>query len=162
MNAQLTTPALRVKGLTKTFGTKTVLRNLDLDVAKGETVVIIGASGSGKTTLLRCINYLERPTGGAVYLNGCLIGRVPARRGTWKDASEHVLAKQRRGIGFVFQRFNLFPHLSALDNVAIGLHRVSGFPRRVARERAADHLRRVFLGEHLNKRPSELSGGQQQ
>jgi polar amino acid transport system ATP-binding protein len=155
-------PALRLEGLTKTFGTKTVLRKLDLDVAKGETVVIIGASGSGKTTLLRCINYLERPTGGAVYLNGCPIGRVPAGRGRWKDASEHVLAKQRRGIGFVFQRFNLFPHLSALDNVAIGLHRVFGFSRRVARERAAEHLRRVFLGEHLYKRPSELSGGQQQ
>jgi polar amino acid transport system ATP-binding protein len=156
-------PALRVQGLSKTFGTKTVLREVDLDVAQGETVVIIGASGSGKTTLLRCINYLERPTGGSVYLNGRLIGRVSSGNGGhWKDASEHTLAKQRRGIGFVFQRFNLFPHLTALDNVAIGLHRVSGLPRRLARERAAEQLRQVFLGEHLNKKPSELSGGQQQ
>ena len=73
-----------------------------------------------------------------------------------------MLAKQRRGIGFVFQRFNLFPHLTALDNVAIGLNKVSGLAKRVARERAAEHLRKVFLGDHLHKRPSELSGGQQQ
>jgi polar amino acid transport system ATP-binding protein len=162
MGPAQTPPALRVERLSKTFGSKSVLRDIDLDVAKGDTVVIIGSSGSGKTTLLRCINYLERPSGGAVYLNGRLIGRVPAGRGHWKDASEHVLAKQRRGIGFVFQRFNLFPHLTALDNVAIGLHRVSDLPRRLARERAAEHLRRVFLGEHLEKKPSELSGGQQQ
>ena len=159
-------PALRAKGLTKVFGAnsaaKTVLRNVDLDVAKGETVVIIGASGSGKTTLLRCINYLERPTYGTVYLDGRVIGRVATRRGKWKEASERVLAKQRRGIGFVFQRFNLFPHLTALDNVAIGLNKVLGLSKRLARERAAEHLRRVFLGDHLYKRPSELSGGQQQ
>ncbi len=162
MPAAGTAPALRVQGLSKTFGAKAVLRDIDLDVAKGDTVVVIGASGSGKTTLLRCINYLERPSSGAVYLNGRLIGRVPAGRGRWKDASEHALAKQRRGIGFVFQRFNLFPHLSALDNVAIGLHRVSGLPKRLARERAAEYLRRVFLAEHVHKKPSELSGGQQQ
>jgi polar amino acid transport system ATP-binding protein len=160
------TPALRVKGLTKVFGAKgaakTVLSNVDLDVGKGETVVIIGASGSGKTTLLRCINYLERPTSGTVYLDGRIIGRVPTRSGKWKEASERVLAKQRRGIGFVFQRFNLFPHLTALDNVAIGLNKVCGLRRRTARERAAEHLRKVFLGDHLYKRPSELSGGQQQ
>ena len=155
-------PALRVEGLSKAFGARSVLRNIDLDVAKGETVVIIGASGSGKTTLLRCINYLERPSAGAVYLDDRLIGRIPARDGRWKDASERILARQRRGIGFVFQRFNLFPHLSALDNVAIGLNKVLDFSKRVARERAAEHLRRVFLAEHLDKRPSELSGGQQQ
>jgi polar amino acid transport system ATP-binding protein len=159
-------PALRVEGLTKVFadksGPKTVLHNIDLDVASGETVVIIGASGSGKTTLLRCINYLERPTSGTVYLDGRVIGRISTGSGRWKDASERVLAKQRRGIGFVFQRFNLFPHLTALDNVAIGLNKVSGLAKRVARERAAEHLRKVFLGDHLHKRPSELSGGQQQ
>jgi polar amino acid transport system ATP-binding protein len=166
MTATQSTSALRVQGLTKVFGTrtaaKTVLREVDLEVTKGETVVIIGASGSGKTTLLRCINYLERPTAGTVYLDGRIIGRVPARTGRWKDASERMLAKQRRGIGFVFQRFNLFPHLSALDNVAIGLNKVCGLPRRAARERAAAQLRKVFLGDHLQKRPSELSGGQQQ
>ena len=162
MTAPASTPALRVEGLSKVFGTKTVLRNVDLDVAKGETVVIIGASGSGKTTLLRCVNYLERPTSGTIYLDGRQIGRIPARGGRWKDASERVLARQRRGIGFVFQRFNLFPHLSALYNVAIGLRKVAGVAKRVARERAAEHLRKVFLGDHLDKRPAELSGGQQQ
>ena len=89
------------------------------------------------------------------------IGRV-AIPGGWKAASERQLAIQRRRIGFVFQRFNLFPHLTALDNVSIGLRRVAGIGKREARERAAEHLRKVFLGDHLDKRPSELSGGQQQ
>ncbi len=154
-------PALRAESLTKTFGTKTVLNNVNLDVLKGETVVIIGASGSGKTTLLRCISHLELPTSGSVDLDGRPIGRI-ATIGGWKAASERQLAIQRRGIGFVFQRFNLFPHLSALDNVAIGLRQVRGLAKKVARERAAEYLRRVFLGEHLTKRPAELSGGQQQ
>ncbi|HKU85524.1 MAG TPA: amino acid ABC transporter ATP-binding protein [Casimicrobiaceae bacterium] len=162
MTAVATTPLLRVAGLTKSFGARTVLNNVSLDIVKGETIVIIGASGSGKTTLLRCINYLERPTDGAIYLDGRRIGFVPIGEGSWQDASERILARQRRAIGFVFQRFNLFPHLSALDNVSIGLRKVAGVPKRVARERAAEHLRRVFLGEHLDKRPSQLSGGQQQ
>ena len=161
-SAAVATPVLRVERLSKVFDTKTVLRNVDLDVARGETVVVIGASGSGKTTLLRCVNYLERPTDGAIYLDGQRIGCVPAADGTWRNASERELARQRRGVGFVFQRFNLFPHLTALDNVAIGLRKVAGLPRSAARERAALHLRKVFLGEHLDKRPSQLSGGQQQ
>jgi polar amino acid transport system ATP-binding protein len=82
--------------------------------------------------------------------------------GGWKPASERQLAIQRRGIGFVFQRFNLFPHLTALDNVAIGLRKVRGIAKRSAREHAAEHLRKVFLTDHLDKRPAELSGGQQQ
>lgn len=155
-------PALRVERLSKTFGGRIVLRDVDLEVAKGETVVIIGASGSGKTTLLRCTNYLERPTSGVVYLDGRTIGRVAVTNGKWRDASERELAMQRRSIGFVFQRFNLFPHLSALDNVAIGLRKVIGLSRRAAHERAAEHLRMVFLNDHMHKRPSELSGGQQQ
>jgi polar amino acid transport system ATP-binding protein len=154
-------PALRVEGLSKTFGTKTVLRNIDLGVRKGETVVVIGASGSGKTTLLRCVSHLEIPSAGTVDVDGRAVGRV-AIPGGWKDASERQLALQRRGIGFVFQRFNLFPHLTALDNVAIGLRKVRGMAKKPARERAAEHLRRVFLTDHLDKRPTELSGGQQQ
>jgi polar amino acid transport system ATP-binding protein len=154
-------PALRVQGLGKTYGTKAVLRDVDLEVRKGETVVVIGASGSGKTTLLRCINHLEPPTDGTVDVDGKPIGRI-AITGGWKPASERQLAVQRRSIGFVFQRFNLFPHLTARDNVAIGLRRVRGFGKAAARERAAEHLRKVFLGDHLDKRPAELSGGQQQ
>jgi polar amino acid transport system ATP-binding protein len=161
MTAETSMPALRVEGLTKTFGTKTVLRDVDLKVRKGETVVVIGASGSGKTTLLRCINHLEAPSAGVVDVDGQPVGRV-AIPGGWKDASERQLAIQRRRIGFVFQRFNLFPHFTALDNVAIGLRRVRGMAKAAARERAAEHLRKVFLTDHLDKRPAELSGGQQQ
>ena len=161
MNAETLVPALGVEGLTKTFGTKTVLNNVGLDVRYGETVVVIGASGSGKTTLLRCVNHLERPSAGVVDVDGRPIGRV-AITGGWKEASERQLAIQRRGIGFVFQRFNLFPHLTALDNVAIGLRKVRGLNKREARERAAEHLNKVFLSEHVGKRPNELSGGQQQ
>ena len=153
---------LTARGLTKIFGDKTVLRSVDLDVARCETVVIIGASGSGKTTLLRCINHLESPSAGVVDLQGQPIGRVRRPDGGYRPASERELARQRRGIGFVFQRFNLFPHLSALDNVAIGLYRVRGMPKAKAREQAAEQLTRVFLGEHMMKLPGQLSGGQQQ
>jgi polar amino acid transport system ATP-binding protein len=155
-------PVLRVEDLSKTYGTKTVLRGVSLDVNRGETVVIIGASGSGKTTLLRCANYLEHPTGGAIYHDGARVGWVQSSDGSWTEASERQLARQRRGIGFVFQRFNLFPHLTALDNVSIGLRKVLGVPKAKARERAAEELRKVFLGDHLDKRPGQLSGGQQQ
>ena len=161
MMAETQVPALHVVRLSKTFGSKTVLRDVDLEVRKGETVVVIGASGSGKTTLLRCVSHLEIPDAGFVDVDGRSVGRV-AIPGGWKEASERQLAIQRRGIGFVFQRFNLFPHLSALDNVAIGLRRVRGIAKKAARERAAEHLRKVFLTDHLDKRPAELSGGQQQ
>jgi polar amino acid transport system ATP-binding protein len=154
-------PALRIRELSKAFGSRTVLRDINLDVAKGETVVIIGASGSGKTTLLRCASHLEMPTTGTVDVSGQPIGRV-AVNGGWKEASERQLAVQRRVIGFVFQRFNLFPHLTALDNVAIGPRHVLGLSKATARERAASQLRKVYLDDHLDKRPAELSGGQQQ
>src|SRR5215218_6832861 len=134
--------ALQVRGLSKTFGTKPVLRQVDLDVRKGETVVVIGASGSGKTTLLRCVSHLELPTAGSVNVDGRPIGHI-AVTGGLKPATERQLAVQRRSIGFVFQRFNLFPHLTALDNVSIGLRRVRGIRKLVARERAAEHLRKV-------------------
>jgi polar amino acid transport system ATP-binding protein len=153
---------LTARGLTKTFADKTVLRSVDLDIARGETVVIIGASGSGKTTLLRCLSHLESPSAGLVDLEGQPIGRVERQDGKIRPATERELARQRRGIGFVFQRFNLFPHLTALDNVAIGLYKVRGVPKAEARERAAEQLRRVFLGDHLTKLPGQLSGGQQQ
>jgi polar amino acid transport system ATP-binding protein len=157
-----TPPALSVRGLGKSFGSRTVLRSVDLDVAPGETVVVIGASGSGKTTLLRCVNHLERPDAGTVRVGGRLIGLLERPNGALVPAPERLIAPERARIGFVFQRFNLFPHLSALDNVAIGLHRVRRLPRREARERAAHQLERVFLGSHLQSRPAQLSGGQQQ
>jgi polar amino acid transport system ATP-binding protein len=107
------------------------------------------------------LNFIETPSAGKIRLLGQRIGFRPGPRGD-RPTSERELAKQRRSFGFVFQRFNLFSHLSALDNVAIGPRRVLGLNVKAARERAAQDLERVFLGEHKDKRPSQLSGGQQQ
>ncbi len=149
---------LTIRSISKRFGDRTVLEGINLDVRQGETVTIIGASGSGKTTLLRCINWLERPDHGDVRIANEIIGRTLDGRA----ASEGELARQRRHFGFVFQRFNLFPHLTALENVALGPRRVLGVSRAVAEARAIKELARVRLEEHLHKRPSQLSGGQQQ
>lgn len=159
----VTHPLLRIQDLGKSFGEREVLAGVDLDIQLRERVVIIGASGSGKTTLLRCINHLEPPTRGTVYLNEEAIGgRWEGEPPRWYPLSEAALARQRRQIGFVFQRFNLFPHLSALDNVAIGPRKVLGLSWREARERGRQQLARVFLDDHVDKHPVQLSGGQQQ
>jgi polar amino acid transport system ATP-binding protein len=149
---------LRAEGITKAYGGRTVLRGASLSVDEGETIVIIGPSGSGKTTLLRCLNWLETPDAGSVVLRGEAIGRDASGRAL----SEATVARQRSRIGFVFQRFNLFAHLSALENVAIGPRRVLGETADAARERARAELDRVHLASHVDKRPSQLSGGQQQ
>jgi polar amino acid transport system ATP-binding protein len=149
---------LAVDGLSKRYGDRTVLDRVSLRLAPRETLVAIGPSGSGKTTLLRCINRLETPDGGIVRLRGEAIGID--HRGL--PLPEAELARQRSRIGFVFQRFNLFVHLSALENVAIGPQRVLGLPRAEALERARAELHRVHLEDHLDKRPSQISGGQQQ
>ena len=154
----MTGVVLEARGLTKRFGDRTVLSEASLSVQEGETVVIIGPSGSGKTTLLRCLNWLEMPDGSEVLLRGERIGRDAAGRAL----AEAALAAQRARIGFVFQRFNLFSHLTALDNVAIGPQRVQGLSAGQARERAATQLARVHLAAHADKRPNQLSGGQQQ
>ncbi|MEL6101024.1 MAG: amino acid ABC transporter ATP-binding protein [Pseudomonadota bacterium] len=146
-------PVIQVQGLSKSFGDNLVLRGVSLDVAAGETVVIIGASGSGKTTFLRCLNRLEEPSDGAVRLDGTLVGA---------SASEALVADQISQFGFVFQRFNLFPHLTARDNVAIGPEKVRKMPRADAQALAEQELTRVHMLGHADKRPSELSGGQQQ
>ena len=154
----MTATVLQATGLTKRFGTHTVLHDASLTIGEGETVVIIGPSGSGKTTLLRCLNWLEAPDSGRVTLRSEPVGRdVDGRK-----LSEATVARQRSRIGFVFQRFNLFAHLSALDNVAMGPRRVLGLGIGEARERARAELERVHLGAHADKRPSQLSGGQQQ
>ena len=157
------TPVIRVRDLKKSFGENHVLRGVSLDVAAGETVVVIGASGSGKTTLLRCLNQLEEPSGGAVWLDGTPVVRsITGAKGRWWPASEKQEAAQRSQFGFVFQRFNLFPHLMARENVAIGPEKVRGMSRAEARASADAELKRVHLSEHAEKRPSQLSGGQQQ
>ncbi len=135
-----------------------IFRNIDLDVHEGETVVIIGPSGSGKTTLLRCCNHLEMPDAGLIRLAGEPFGVRPDGR----PLPEKRHCRQRARIGFVFQRFNLFAHLTALQNVAIGPHRILGVTRREAEARARDQLARVRLTDHASKRPAQLSGGQQQ
>ena len=149
---------LQATGLNKQYAGRRVLNNAALTVHEGETVVIIGPSGSGKTTLLRCLNWLEVPDAGQVLLRGNRLGHDAQGR----PLPEAVLAMQRARIGFVFQRFNLFAHLSALDNVAIGPRRVLGLSAEQARLRARDQLERVHLATHAEKRPSQLSGGQQQ
>ncbi len=155
-------PLLRVRDLRKSYGAREILKGVSFDLARGETLVLIGPSGSGKTTVLRCLNHLEHPSGGEIRLAGETIGGRPGPDGRWRPLGEAELAGQRRRFGFVFQRFNLFPHLTALENVAIGPRRTLGLPPAVARARAEVQLARVSLSAHLHKRPSQLSGGQQQ
>lgn len=154
-------PMIEVEDLHKHFGPLHVLRGIDLSVATGEVVCIIGPSGSGKSTLLRCINRIEVPTTGDVQLRGInMSGEM--RAGRMVPDTSVATARKRQHIGMVFQRFNLFAHLSALDNVAIGPHRVLGMPKADARKVASELLQRVRLSEHAAKRPAQLSGGQQQ
>jgi polar amino acid transport system ATP-binding protein len=153
---------LRVESLSKAFGATAVLREVSLYVDKGEILIIVGPSGSGKTTLLRCIQCLEFPDRGSIVLDGVPfgVGDGPDRR--WRPDPPRVLEAKRRRVGFVFQRFNLFANLTALDNVTIGPRRVLGVPAAEARGRATQLLDRLGLAEHAGKLPSQLSGGQQQ
>ena len=154
-------PLLQIRALTKRFGALEVLKGVDLDVHEGQVVSVIGSSGSGKTTLLRCVNLLEEFDGGEILIDGEAIGyRMDAqRRCRLKDRE---LSRQRAMTGMVFQSFNLFPHLTALGNVALGLTKVKGMPKSEARALAADWLGRVGLGGHTGHYPNQLSGGQQQ
>jgi polar amino acid transport system ATP-binding protein len=138
-----------------------VLRGVDLDVKRGEVVVIMGASGSGKTTFLRCINHLEKIDGGRIWVNGNLMGYVE-RNGHVIEQKEELVAKQRAQIGMVFQRFNLFPHMTALENVIEAPIHVKGVDRRSAVTRAKELLAKVGLEEKADVYPQQLSGGQQQ
>jgi polar amino acid transport system ATP-binding protein len=151
---------LRVERLGKSFGATAVLTDIALTVEKGEILIVIGPSGSGKTTLLRCIHCLEHPDRGTIVLDGVEFGRGDGP--AWRPDPPRVLDAKRRRVGFVFQRFNLFANLTALDNVAIGPRRVLGVPPAEARARAAALLGRLGLAEHAAKLPSQLSGGQQQ
>ncbi len=154
-------PLLRIVDLHKSFGSLEVLSGVSTDVARGEKLSIIGPSGSGKTTLLRCINYLEKPTSGHIYIDDKLIGEKQVN-GKFVHLSDRELAEERAEIGFVFQRFNLFPHLSALDNVTVAPRRVLGVPKDEADERAMAMLEKVGLAHKADEFPERLSGGQQQ
>lgn len=154
------TPLLQIAGLTKSFGTNQVLKSVDLDVATGEVVTVIGPSGSGKTTLLRCVNFLEVYDGGSVRIDGREVGYVDNAGG--RKRGEVDLAGMRAETGMVFQSFNLFPHLTAEQNVMLGLRRVRKKPQAEAQEIARHWLDRVGLAHKAKSLPSELSGGQQQ
>jgi polar amino acid transport system ATP-binding protein len=145
----------------KYFHNLHVLRGVDLDVKRGEVVVILGASGSGKTTFLRCINHLEKIDGGRIWVNGHLMGYVE-RNGHLVEQKEELVSKQRAEIGMVFQRFNLFPHMTALQNVVEAPIHVRGVERKAAATRAAELLAKVGLAEKADVYPHQLSGGQQQ
>jgi polar amino acid transport system ATP-binding protein len=155
---------LRLEGLTKSYGKVPVLRGIDLTVRRGETVCVIGASGSGKSTLLRCINFLGYPTAGRIFLEGTLIGREVTGRAGGKTMRyrESELCAVRAHVGMVFQQFNLFPHMTAEENVMIAPIKIRGLSRAEARERATLHLQRVGIPEKAGSYPGQLSGGQQQ
>src|SRR3990170_5677383 len=152
---------IRCIGVYKSFGKLEVLRAVNLDVGRGEVVVLIGASGSGKTTLLRCINHLEPLDGGRIYVDGELIGYREVY-GRLREDSEREVARKRAAIGMVFQRFNLFPHLTTLGNVMEAPMRVKKVPRDRAVEVARQLLSKVGLADKLDEHPARLSGGQQQ
>jgi len=152
---------LDIRQLAKSFGKHQVLKAVDLHVSKGEVVTVIGPSGSGKTTLLRCVNFLETYDGGSIRIDGTEVGYRndgPQRR----RRGEVDLARMRAETGMVFQSFNLFPHLTAAENVMLGLRRVRKKPKQEAREIALHWLGRVGLGHKADSLPGELSGGQQQ
>lgn len=151
-------PVVRIKDLRKSFGELEVLRGINLEIEAGETLVVIGPSGSGKSTLLRCTNYLETPTFGSVEVEGVPFALPKASR----RAQERHLNKMRAQVGMVFQRFNLFPHKTALTNVMEGLLVVRGMNRAEAEERATAMLELVGLSDKLHTYPAQLSGGQQQ
>jgi polar amino acid transport system ATP-binding protein len=152
---------LHAEDVHKRFGKLEVLKGISLEVRKGETVCIIGPSGSGKTTFLRCINHLEKIDSGRIEVNGRLIG-YRERSGKLVEDSERNIARQRRQISMVFQRFNLFPHKTALENVTEGPIHVLGIDREHAIDKAKVLLSRVGLADKVDTYPGKLSGGQQQ
>jgi polar amino acid transport system ATP-binding protein len=150
-------PIVSLRGLRKVFGDNEVLKGIDLDIAKGEVVVVFGRSGSGKSTLLRCINFLEEPTAGIVEVDGIRYEAGPANR-----AGRKTIREIRLKTGMVFQEFNLFPHLSVLENVVEAPVTVKGMPRREAEELGMQFLERVGVAEKRDEHPIRLSGGQKQ
>jgi len=155
-------PVLRIEGLAKSFGDATVLDGISFSVARNDVLGIIGPSGAGKSTLLRCINLLEVPTAGAVYLDGERVGFREASPGRFVRSTGQDLARQRQQMTMVFQGFSLWPHKTALENTIEGLVTVKKLPRAEATERGMALLKRVGLAEKAGQYPSRLSGGQQQ
>src|SRR5688572_12737088 len=155
-------PVVSIWGLGKSFGQNRVLQHVDLDVHAGEVVTIIGPSGSGKTTLLRCINLLELYDEGSIRVDGIEVGYRESEGEHRTRRGERELAPIRARTGMVFQMFYLFPHLTAVQNVMLGLTKVRGKPKAEARRIAEQWLARVGLAHKLDSLPAQLSGGQQQ
>ncbi len=156
-----TSPLIRFSGVTKRYGPLTVLDNLDLDVERNEKVAIIGPSGSGKSTLLRVLMMLEGIDDGVIEVDASPLTHM-IRNGTLVPASESYKREGRRNIGMVFQNFNLFPHMTALQNTIEAPIKALGLSKKEATERAAELLEMVGLSDKLDHYPSQLSGGQQQ
>jgi polar amino acid transport system ATP-binding protein len=154
-------PLVRVEQVHKNFGHLEVLKGVNLSVRAGEVAVVLGPSGSGKSTLLRCINHLEKINAGRIWVNGELIG-YRERRGRLHELKEREVAAQRRGIGMVFQQFNLFPHMTVLENVMEAPVRLRRAPRAQVRQQAASLLARVGLSDKTDAYPAQISGGQAQ
>jgi polar amino acid transport system ATP-binding protein len=152
-------PVLRLNGIRKRFGALEVLKGVDLDVAKGEVICVLGPSGSGKSTLLRCVNLLEPPEEGEIFLEGQDICKGPGS-GTGEQSWNLDFVRQR--VGMVFQQFNLFPHKTVLENVTMAPQRVLGHSKSEAVEKGKALLERVGLADKLEQYPARLSGGQQQ
>jgi polar amino acid transport system ATP-binding protein len=155
------TPVVSAQKICKSFGNLDVLKGIDLEVHEREVLCLIGPSGSGKSTLLRCINHLEKIDAGRLYVDGVLVG-YKQRGDKLHELPEKEVAFQRKDIGMVFQRFNLFPHMTALENVMEAPIQVRREPKAQVRERALELLDRVGLGDKAKNYPAQLSGGQQQ
>ena len=151
MAIDYTQPIIRIRDLRKSFGETEVLKGIDMDVYKGEVVVLLGPSGSGKSTLLRCVNRLEEPTGGQIFFEET---EITDKKTNINDVRKHV--------GMVFQSFNLFPHLTALGNVMLAQQKVLKRSKEEAERIAIEQLERVGLGDRMDHYPDGLSGGQQQ
>ncbi len=157
----MTEPLVRARGVRKAFGSNQVLNGIDLDVMPGQTVAILGPSGSGKSTFLRCINRLEEMDAGAITVGDMQVGYA-LKGGTLHKLSRNAVARQRRRIGMVFQQFNLYPHLTVLQNITEAPVGVHGMKRAAAEALGRELLARVGLAEKAAAYPRQLSGGQQQ
>lgn len=155
-------PIVRTQAVRKSFGANEILKGISLEVSQGEVICIIGPSGSGKTTLLRCLNRLENIDSGRVHVNGELLAYIEQPDGSLLERSYEDLRRQRQKIGMVFQRFNLFPHMTALENVLEGPWRINKETKSAATAKASALLAQVGLQDRKDHYPGQLSGGQQQ
>ena len=155
-------PVIKAEEVHKRFHSLDVLKGINLSVDGGEVVVIMGPSGSGKSTFLRCLNHLEKINSGKIEINGHFIGYRQAADGRLIEEGDRKVARQRAEIGMVFQRFNLFPHMTVIENLMLAPVMVKKVPKDVARQRGLDLLKQVGLPEKVDVYPGTLSGGQQQ